>query len=145
MKIWHWGPTTIWHNIECVAFFQNHPTLLYGSLTSRGVIVQYSLFLTVKWRVRTNFRTLRARRREVNISEQYKPTYCAVHNTHAYSISLPTVRYTCVFSSYFFFIHSNHFNVLKTSFYKKDCSKKEKKITMLLVTYSMYCTVNEFS
>ena len=21
MKFWNWGPTTIWHNIECVAFY----------------------------------------------------------------------------------------------------------------------------
>ena len=21
MKFWNWGPTTIWHNIQCVAFF----------------------------------------------------------------------------------------------------------------------------
>ena len=31
VKFWNWGPTTIWHSIECVAFFfsQNHSTLLY--------------------------------------------------------------------------------------------------------------------
>ena len=31
MKYWNWGPTTIWHNIESVAFFSSskslHPTL----------------------------------------------------------------------------------------------------------------------
>ena len=31
VTFWNWGPTTIWHSIECVAFFfsQNHSTLLY--------------------------------------------------------------------------------------------------------------------
>ena len=29
IKFWHWGPTTIWHNRESVAFFSKslHPTL----------------------------------------------------------------------------------------------------------------------
>ena len=30
MKFRNWGPTTIWHNIESVAFFQNHSTLMYS-------------------------------------------------------------------------------------------------------------------
>ena len=33
MKFWNWGPTTIWHDIECVAFYFSkslHPNLQYS-------------------------------------------------------------------------------------------------------------------
>ena len=34
MQFWNWGPTTIWHNMTCVAFFsQNHSTLLNSAHT----------------------------------------------------------------------------------------------------------------
>ena len=38
MKFWNWSPTTIWHNIKCVAFYFSkslHPTV-YGDIDDLG-------------------------------------------------------------------------------------------------------------
>ena len=38
MKFWNWGPTTIWHNLGCVAFYFSkslHPTVQYFLWGSR--------------------------------------------------------------------------------------------------------------
>ena len=38
MKFWNWSPTTIWHNIKCVAFYFSkslHPTV-YGDINDLG-------------------------------------------------------------------------------------------------------------
>ena len=35
MVFWNWGPTTIWHNLGCVAFYFSkslHPTVQYVAL-----------------------------------------------------------------------------------------------------------------
>ena len=40
MQLWNWGPTTIWHNIECVTFNffkSSHPTVqAAGGIPSMG-------------------------------------------------------------------------------------------------------------
>ena len=59
MKFWNWGPTTIWHYTESLAFFSSkslHPTVQYIHsntqtvlLTSRSLARKVpALFLTLK-------------------------------------------------------------------------------------------------
>ena len=43
MKFWNWGPTTIWHNLGCVAFFfQNHSIAEHKACP-------YMVMLPVRW------------------------------------------------------------------------------------------------
>ena len=47
MKFWNWGPTTIWHNIQCVAFSSKslHPTV-FASPPDLYFLVLYHVITT---------------------------------------------------------------------------------------------------
>ena len=55
MKFWNWGPTTIWHNIENVAFYFSkslHPTrLLLLNSFGEAVHTLYTVYSVVYFKV----------------------------------------------------------------------------------------------